>query len=146
MRNLSEEVESVLHRYVDFNGKDHALGKIYTPGFNYLEKFWYLGSDMQRVYLDPEQLVEVDYVHKRLDKPRMVIHSHIRNPHIKRYIATLDITGKDYSVSGFFIERRKVERHIRAQLAIKTRNSFKDLNGWIKRNPSTFNISLTNNC
>lgn len=145
MYNKSDITEVVLHRYVDFSGKDHALGKVFTPGFNYLEKFWYLSSDMKRVYLDPENLVEVKRVDKRLGKPAVVYYSDKKNPSIKRYTATLDIAGADRSVSGYCLTQENANTRARRQLAKKTKMSFKDLNGWIKIHPSTFKVTLTDN-
>lgn len=138
-KNL-ESNDVVLHRYHDFDGKEYALGKQYVPGHDYIEKFWYLGVDMKRHYLHPDDLVEVKRDDKRGTKPQTIYFAHCKNRKILRYTATLDIAGKDLSVKGFCLTEKHAETIARRRLARKSGLSFHAVNSWIKIHPSTLQV------
>ena len=140
MNKQFTEVDSIVIQYIDFDGKEYAVGKVFVPGFNYIQHLWYINNKGIKQFLKQEHLVEVDRVSKHINKPAFRIFADKKNPLVLMYRATLDIHGEDHSVTGFCLSLERAMIRANRKLARMSRLSFEAVNEWLKHHPTTFKI------
>ena len=70
---LNANGKVVLYRFRCPDGKEHAMQMVQPHGFSCVTSAWYLNRNMQKVYVNLDELVEVSRVPRANRKPEVVI-------------------------------------------------------------------------